>query len=163
MTLAVPFLNLDPTAHLVGWSNEASVIVDRQKVTALINLRAQVSNVSFGFLQSDGPEGPSSRQVARARGYWSSAIPYLRYIEVNLEIPGIRDYNEDVLLLVILTMTYSNKVPVMVGSKIIDRAMEMSTKGKLARETAIWKQTNFSAVMSGSLQLPHKGTGAGVL
>ena len=59
------------------------------------------------------------------------------YVRVNLQIPGIRGYNEDVLLLVILTMTYSEKVPVMVGSKIIDRAMGMTTKGELVRATMI--------------------------
>ena len=51
-------------------------------------------------------------------------------------------------------MTYSEKVPVMVGSKIIDWAMGMVTKGKLTWATVIWKQAHFGAVMSGSLQLP---------
>ena len=32
----VPFLNSDPITHLVGHSNEAPVIMDRQKVTMLI-------------------------------------------------------------------------------------------------------------------------------
>ena len=43
----------------------------------------------------------------------------------------------------------------MVGSKIIDQVMEMMTMGELMRATATWKQAHFSAVMSGSLQLPH--------
>ena len=34
------FLNPDPIAHLIGPSNEAPVIVDRQEVTALIDLGA---------------------------------------------------------------------------------------------------------------------------
>ena len=59
-----------------------------------------------------------------------SAIPYLGHVGVNLQIPGIRAYNKDILLLVILTMIYSKKVPVMVGSKIIDREMGISQKGK---------------------------------
>ena len=67
-------------------------------------------------------------------GTGGSAIPYLGYIEVKLHIPGIRVYNEDVLLLLILTMTYSEKVLVMVGSKIINRVMGMITKGELARQ-----------------------------
>ena len=88
-------------------------------------------------------------------GTGGSAIPYLGYIEVNLQIPGIKGYNEDILLLVISTMTYSEKVPVMVRSKIIDWAMGMMTKGELMRATAAWKQAHFSAVMSGSIQLPN--------
>ena len=59
-------------------------------------------------------------------------------------------------MLVIPTTTYSKKVPVMVKSKIIDRVMGMMTKAELARATGTWKQAHFGAVMSGSLQLPHK-------
>ena len=57
------------------------------------------------------------------------------------------------MLLVILAMTYSKKVKVMVGSRIIDRAMRMIMKGELARATVTWKQANFGVVMSGLLQL----------
>ena len=46
------------------------------------------------------------------------------------------------MLLVIQTMTYSEKVPVMVWSKIIDRAMGMITKGELVRATVTWKQAH---------------------
>ena len=62
-------------------------------------------------------------------GTGSSAIPYLGYVEVSLQILGIKGYNEDILLLVIPMMIYAKKVLVMVGSKIIDRAMGMITKG----------------------------------
>ena len=41
----------------------------------------------------------------------------------------------------------------MVGSKIIDQAMRVITKGELAKVTMTWKQAHFGAVMSGSLQL----------
>ena len=67
----------------------------------------------------------------------------------------MKNYNEDVLLLVIPNTTYSEMVPVMVGSKIIDRAMSIITKGELVNATMTWRQAHFGAVMSGSLQLPH--------
>ena len=100
----VPFPNPDPIAHLVGCSNEALVIVDGQRMTALINSR---------------------------------------YVQVNLQIPGIKNYNEDVLLLVIPTMTYSEKTPVVVGSKIIDQTMRIIKKGELMKATTTWKQAHF--------------------
>ena len=40
-----------------------------------------------------------------------AAIPYLRFVEVNLQIPGIRNYNKDVLLLAIPTTAYAEGVP----------------------------------------------------
>ena len=47
----------------------------------------------------------------------------------------------------------------MVGSKFIDRAMGMITKGELARTTATLRQAHFGVVISGLLQLPHKHVG----
>ena len=76
-------------------------------------------------------------------------------MEVNLQTPGIRNYNEDVLLLVIPITTYSEKVPVVVGSKIIDKALSVMTTGELAKVTTTWQQVHFGAVMSGLLQLSH--------
>ena len=88
-------------------------------------------------------------------GTGGSTIQYLGYIEVNLQIQGIKGYNEDILLLVIPTMTYSEKVPVMVRSKIIDGVMGMMTKGKLLRATMTWKWAPFGVVMSRLLQLSY--------
>ena len=123
----VPFLNPNPVANYVGHSNEALVIVDRQEMTALIDSGAQVSSISSEFC------GDLTLQplgwLLELEGRGGSAIPYLRFVEVNLQIPGIKNYNEDMLLLVIPTTTYSEMVLVMVGSKIIDRAMSMMTKG----------------------------------
>ena len=72
-------------------------------------------------------------------------------MEVNLQIPGRRNYNEDVLLLVIPTMTYSKTVQVMVGTKMIDKALNLMTVGELAKAAMTWRQAHFGAVMSGLL------------
>ena len=115
----------------------------------------QVSSVSSGFCEQMTLKVHPLDRLIELEGTRGSAIPYLGYVEINLQIPGIRSYNKDFLLLVIPTMTYSEKVPVMVGSKIIDRVMRMITKGELVRATVTWKQAHFGVVMSGLLQLPH--------
>ena len=86
-------------------------------------------------------------------GTGGAAIPYLRFVEVNLQILGIRRYNEDVLLLAIPTTAYTERVPVVVGSKIIDRALSCMNVGELAKATVTWHQAHFGAIMSGLLQL----------
>ena len=68
-------------------------------------------------------------RLLELEGTRGSTIPYLGYVEVNLQILGMKGYNEDILLLVILTMAYSEKVWIMVGSRIIDRAMGMMKRG----------------------------------
>ena len=130
------------------------MIVDGQKMTALINLGAQVSIVSSQFCEDLALQIQPLGQLLELEGTGGSAIPYRGFVEVNLQILRIKNYNEDVLLLVIPTMTYSEMVPVVVGSKIIDRALSLMTKGELLKATTMWRQAHFGAVMSGSLQLP---------
>ena len=109
-------------------------------------------------MQRSGTTNQAIGSVIGARRDRGAAIPYLGFVEVNLQIPWITSYNEDVLLLVIPTTTYSKMVPVMVGSKIMDRALSLMTKGELAKVTTMWRQAHFGAVMSGSLQLTCKSS-----
>ena len=133
-------------------------------MTALINLGAQVSSVSSGLCKQMTLKVHPLDRLLELEGTGGSATPYVGYVKVNLQIPGIWGYNEDVLLLTMLTTTYSEKVPVVVGSKIIDRVMGMIMKEELGRATMTWKQAHFSAVMSRLLQLPHRGArGTGML
>ena len=124
-------------------------------MTVLIDSGAQVSSISSQFCGDLALQIQPLGQLLELEGTGGSAIPYLRFVEVNLQIPGIKNYNEDVLLLVIPTMTYFEMVPVMVGSKIIDRTMSMLTKGELMKATTAWRQAHSGVVMSGSLHLPH--------
>ena len=149
----IPFLNPDPIACLVGHSNEAPVVIDRQEVTALIDLGAQVLSISAQFCEELTLQIQPLGQLLEPEGTGGAAIPYLGFVEVNFQILGIRDYNEDVLLLVIPTMTYSKTVPVMVGTKIINKALSLMIAGELAKATMTWRQAHFGEVMSRSLQL----------
>ena len=60
--------------------------------------------------------------------------------------------------MVIPTMTYSKTVLVMVGTKIIDKALSLMTMGELAKATMTWRQAHFGAVMSGPLKLSHSSS-----
>ena len=152
------FLNPDPVARLVGCANEAPVVIDSQEVTALVDLGAQVSNISAQLCKELGLEIQPLGRLLELEGTGGAAIPYLRFVEVNLQLPGIRGYNEDVLLLANPTMAYAERVPVVVGLKIIDRALSCMTAGELTCATVTWQQAHLGAVMSGSLQLSHSSS-----
>ena len=122
-----PFLNPDPVACLVGHANEASVVVDVREVTALVDLGAQVSNISAQLCKELDLEIQPLGWLLELEGTEGAAIPYLRFVEVNLPILGIRGYNEDVLLLAIPTTAYAERVLAVVGSKIINRALSCMT------------------------------------
>ena len=81
--------------------------------------------MSSGFSKWMALKVHSPNWLLELEGTRGSAIPYLRYVEVNLQILGIRSFKEDILLLVIPTTTYSVKALAVVESKIIDRVMGM--------------------------------------
>ena len=154
----IPFLNPDAIACLVGHSNEAPVVIDRQEVTTLIDSGAQVSSISACFCKELTLQIQPLGQLLELEGMGDAANLYLGFVEVNLQILGIRNYNEDVLLLVIPTMTYSKTVLVMVGTKIINKALSLMTAWELAKATMTWRQAHFGAVILGSLQLSHSSS-----
>ena len=92
-------------------------MINRQETIALIDCGAQVFSVSSQFCEELALEIQPLSWLLELEGKGGTAIPYLGFVEVNLQIPGIPHYNEDVLLLVIPTMIYSQTVSVMVGSK----------------------------------------------
>ena len=123
------------------------------EVAALVVLGAQVLTMSAQLCEELGLEIQPLGQLLELKGTGGAAIPYLGFVEVNLQILGIKRYNEDVLLLAIPTMAYAERVPVVVGSKIIDKALSCMTAGELAKATVTRQQAHFGAVMSGLLQL----------
>ena len=123
----VPLLNPNPIVHLVG-----------QETATLIDSGTHVSSVSAKFCKDLMLQIKPLGQLLELEGTGGAAIPYLRFVEVNLQIPGIRNYNEGLLLLVIPTTTYSEAVPVMVGSKIVDKALSLMSMGELVKVTMTW-------------------------
>ena len=101
------------------------------------------------------PEGLPFGQAVGTGRYRRLCHPIPGICQSQSTGPRYKRVHEDFPLLVTLTMTYSEKVLVMAGSKIIDWAMGIMTKGELTRATLTWKQAHFSALMSGSLQLSH--------
>ena len=98
------FLNPDPVAQLVGCANEAPLVVNGCEVAAFVDSGAQVSNINAQLCKELGLEIQPLGQLLELEGTGAAAIPYLGFVEVNLQIPGIQGYNEDVLLLAIPTM-----------------------------------------------------------
>ena len=66
------------------------------------------------------------------------AIPYIGYVEVNLQIPEIKNYNEDVLMLVMNDSRYGQKVPFAIGTIHIHAALDVMTEQEWETMTLSW-------------------------
>ena len=58
-------------------------------------------------------------------------IPYKGYMEATLTIPGLPWYNEDMLLLVIPDHKYGERIPVQIGTKVINHLVTTMTGEEL--------------------------------
>ena len=83
------FLNPDPVVHLEGHANEVPVVIDGCKVTALIDSAAQVLNISMQLCKDLDLKIQPLGQLLELEGKGGAAIPYLRFVEVNLQIMGL--------------------------------------------------------------------------
>ena len=82
-------MNPDPVAHLVGHANEAPGGSRWARGHCLDDLEARVSNISIQLCKDLDLEIQPLGQLLELEGTGGAAIPYLRFVEVNLQIPGI--------------------------------------------------------------------------
>ena len=55
------------------------------------------------------------------------------YVEVNLKIPEIKAFNQDVLMLVIEDSTYTQQVPIQQGTLHIVRVLDLITRKEITQ------------------------------
>ena len=66
------------------------------------------------------------------------------YVEVNLRIPLIAEFNEDILSMLIHDRKFENKVPIQIGTGVIDKEMRLIAKEEFDRAVDAWEQTHVS-------------------
>ena len=76
------------------------------------------------------------------------AIPYIGYVEVNLQIPEIKNYNEDALLMVMNDSKYGHKVPFAIGTTHIHAALKVMTEEEWDNITFPWQSVALPACTS---------------
>ena len=112
----------------------------------LVDTGAQVSTIMEGFctkfsLKIQPLEGLLHLNMA-------ILIPYKGYIEVNLLLPGLTQYNKDVLFVAISYNTYGERVPVQFDTLTIDHfAVNMITQ-ELQQAGGTWKQVCLRTIIS---------------
>ena len=76
-----------------------------------------------------------------------ASVPYLGYVGVRMHIPGINSFDRDVLMLISPTTTrYHQRVPIQVGSRVIDQVTSCISEKELQSLSQSWKTAYVSTI-----------------
>ena len=116
---------------------------------ALVDTGATISIINDEFCHAFGIEIKPLEHIIPLKGTGGFSIPYLGYAEVGLSIPKIPNYEEQVLMLVIKDQSnYSRRVPIQIGTRIIDRVVGQLKSEELEGLAEEWKAAYLSTVVS---------------
>ena len=72
-------------------------------------------------------------------------IPYMGYVEVNLKIPEIKAFNEDIIMLVIEDSGYAQNVSIQLGTLHINMALELISNKEITPLSTGWKHSKLAS------------------
>ena len=73
------------------------------------------------------------------KGFGGVDILYIGYIQIQLQIPGIKNYNKDILVFIQKDNRYSEHVPIILGMLHIKDIIQSATKEELANLGEAWE------------------------
>ena len=145
------YYNPNPWARILGRTNETDVEIDGIISKALIDSGAMISMMSRGYCDEHGYEIQPLDHLVPIEGSGRADIPYLGYVEVRMPILGIHSFDRNVLMLISHTTThYHQRVPIQVGSHIIDQVTSCISEDELQSLSQSWKLAYMSMIISKS-------------
>ena len=90
-------------------------------------------------MQQLGLEIHHLNKILKLEATGGDNIPYVGCVEVNLRIPEIRAFNEDVLMLVTEDSPYAQRVPIQLGTLHINRAVVLASETEMINLSNKWK------------------------
>ena len=88
------------------------------------------------------------QSILRIEGSGGLEVPYLGYVEVQLELPEIKAFNLDVLLLIVPDSAHMQSTPITLGTLHIDMAIKMATKRELGNLNKQWQRSSAATRLS---------------
>ena len=79
---------------------------------------------------------------------WGVDIPYIGYTQIQLQIPGIKDYDKDILVFIQKDSRYSEHVPIVLGTLHIKDIFQSATKEELSNLGNAWEMGTLGSFVS---------------
>ena len=145
------YYNPNPWARILGRANETDVEIDGIISMALIDSGAMISMMSRGYCDGHGYEIQPLDHLVLIEGSKGADVPFLGYVEVRMHILEIHSFDRNVLMLVSHTTNcYHHRVPIQVGSHIMDQVANCISKGELQSLSHLWKLGYIRTIISKS-------------
>ena len=133
----------------MGRANETKIGIDGKVRKAVINSGAMILMMSKGYCEEHGYEVQPLDLLVPIEGSRGADVPYLGYVEVRVHNPGIHSFDQDILMLISHTTThYHQRVPIQVGSYIIDEVTNCLSEDELQSLSQSWKLAYVSTIIS---------------
>ena len=105
--------------------------------------------ISKDYCYDHGYEIQPLEHLVPIEGSGGASVLYLGYVGVRMCIPGINSFDRDVLMLISSTTTqYHQRVPMQVGSHVIDQVTSCISKEELQSLSQSWKVAYVSTIFS---------------
>ena len=141
----------NPQVRILGGANETDAEIDGIISKSLINSVAMILMMSRGYCDEHGYEIQPLDHLVLIEGSTGADVPYLGYVEIRMHIPGINSFDRDVLMLISHTAThYHQRVPIQIGSHIINQVINCISKDELQSLSQSWKMAYISTIISKS-------------
>ena len=139
--------NPDPLVRLIGEANEAPAIVEGIPITSLVDSGACMSAMVKSFAKELQLEIKPLKTILNIEGTGGGVVPYHRYVECRLQLPQIKKFDVDVLMLVIDDSAYGMRVPIQIGTLHIDMALELATEAEMKKLSHKWDQAKMATAL----------------
>ena len=142
------YYNPSPWARILGRANETDVEIDGVISRDLIDSGAIISMMSKYYCHERGYETQLLEHLLPIEGSGGANVPYLVYVGVRMCIPGINSFDRNLVMLISSTRTkYHKKVPIQVGSHVIDQVTNCISEEELQSLSQSWKTAYVSTII----------------
>ena len=139
--------NPDPLVRLIGEANEAPAIVEGIPITSLVDSGACMSAMVTSFAEELQLEIKPLKTILDIEGTGGGTVPYHGYVECRLQLPQIKKFDVDVLMLVIDDSAYGMRVPIQIGTLHIDMALELGTEAEMKKLSRKWDRAKMATAL----------------
>ena len=88
------------------------------------------------------------QQLFDFEGFGGIDIPYIGYTQIQLQIPGVKDYDKDILVFIQKDSHYSEEVPMILGTLHIKDVIQSATREELVKLGDAWEVRTLGSFVS---------------